>query len=208
MPKALKGGKMKRRLTETFLAGGFVMAFGGVALAAGGGGHEGGLNWWDFFLRSLNFVILVAILYKLLKKPIASFFSSRQESIQAKLAELESKKLEAEKVAAEYRAKMATLEGETDKIIAELVAEGEAEKDKIIAAARRQADYLRQQAELAIQQEVKLAKESLQQEVAEMSVQAAEELLRKHMQAEDQGRLIQEFLSRVEEAGRSQGKPS
>ncbi len=207
MPKTLKGGKMKRRLTETLLAGGFVVAFGGVAFAAGGGGgHEN--DWWDLFLRTLNFVILVAILYKLLNKPIANFFSARQEDIKGKLEELEAKKLEAEKTAAEYKAKMATLEGETEKIIAELVAEGEAEKEKIIEAAGRQAEYLRQQAQLSIQQEIKLARESLQQEVAEMSVQAAEELLRKNMQPEDQSRLVQEFLSRVGESGRSQGKPS
>ncbi len=204
MPKTLKGGKMKRRLTVTFLVGAFVMAFGGVALAAGGGGHEN--NWWDFFLRTLNFTILVVILYKLLKKPIANFFSARQESIQSKLADLEAKKLEAERVSAEYRARMAALEVETEKIITELVAEGEAEKEKIIAAAGRQAEYLRQQAELAIQQEIKLARESLQQEVAEMSVRAAEDLLRKHMQLEDQGRLIQEFLSGVDDASRSQLK--
>ncbi len=207
MPKTLKGGKMKRRLTETFLAGGFVLAFGGVAFAAGGGGgHEN--DWRDLALRTLNFVILVAILYKLLNKPIANFFSARRENIQSTLEDLEAKKREAERVAAEYQAKMAALEGETEKIIAELVAEGEAEKEKIIEAAKRQAEYLRQQAELAIQQEVKLAKESLQHEVAEMSVQAAEELLRKNMQSEDQARLVQEFLSRVGEASRSQGKPS
>lgn len=204
MPKTLKGGKMKRRLTITFLAGVFVMAFCGVALAAGGGGHEN--NWWDFFLRTFNFAILVAVLYKLLKKPVSNFFSARQESIRFKLADLEAKKLEAERVAAEYREKMAALEAETEKIIAELMAEGEAEKEKIVEAAKRQADYLHQQAELAIQQEIKLAREGLQQEVAEMSVRAAEELLRKHMQAEDQGRLIQEFLSRVDDVSRSQSR--
>jgi F-type H+-transporting ATPase subunit b len=207
MLRTLKGGKMKRMLTEAFLAGGVVLALSGVALASGGGG-QGGLNWWDFFLRTLNFVILVAILYKLLNKPIANFFSSRKEDIRAKLADLEAKKLEAEKVAAEYRGKMAALDEEVKKIVGELVAEGEVEKTKIIEAAKRQAEYIKQQADVAIQQEMKLAREALQDEVADMSVRAAEELLRKSIQADDQGRLVQEFLSKVEETGRSQAKPN
>lgn len=192
---------MKGNLRSLLLAAGMLIAMEGMARASGGGGGEGhGLNWTDFALRFLNFAILLAILVKLLKKPIAGFFSSRREGIRSLLAELELKRREAEQKIAEYNARLATLEDETKKIVEELVAEGELERQKIVEGAHRQAEYIRQQAQLAIQQEIKAAKERLQEEIAELSVAAAEEILRKKMKADDHERLVREFMTQVVEA--------
>lgn len=171
-----------------------------AAFASAGGGQEAGLPWKDFFLRLMNFAIMVAILIKLLKKPVANFFSSRRENIQRLLTDLEEKKKEVEAKAAEYQAKLAALDKETEQILAEYIQEGETEKQKIIQAAEKQAQYIKEQARLAIQQEIKAAKESLQEEIAELSVSAAEDLLKKHIRPEDQDRLIDEFITKAVEA--------
>lgn len=188
------------KFVSLLLLTGLIFVLRGTALASEGGGHGGGLNWTDFFLRLVNFVILLAALIYLLKKPIASFFTKRREDIQGLLTELEAKRREADKKSAEYQAKLSALEAETKKIISELIAEGEAEKAKIIDAAHRQAEYLKEQAKLAIQQEIKAAKESLQEEIAELSVVEAEKILRDKLFASDQERLIREFMTRVVEA--------
>jgi F-type H+-transporting ATPase subunit b len=174
-------------------------AFSGVAWASEAGAHAE-LNWYDFTLRILNFVIMAAILYRLLKKPLANFIASRRENIQNMLTELEQKQREAEQKTLEYQGKLATLEQETSKIVAEYIEEGEIEKRKIIEAAERQADYIKQQAQLAIQQEVKSAREELQREIVELSVAAAEEILRKNIQPGDHDRLVQEFVTKAVEA--------
>lgn len=158
------------------------------------------LNWTDFAYRSVAFVILVAILTKLLKRPIAGFLNSRREEIQRMLEDLEAKTGEARKKSAEIQARIAGAEEETRKIVDELIAEGEAERKKIIEAAHRQADYIKQQARIAIQQEIQAARDSLKDEVADLSVSAAEEVLRNKMLAEDQERLIREFNTMVVEA--------
>ncbi|MBZ4658547.1 MAG: synthase subunit [Desulfacinum sp.] len=182
----------------------FVLVSGVLAatavLAAEGGGHGGGLPWKDFFLRLMNFAIMLAILVKLLKKPVTNFFASRRENIQRLLTELEQQKKEAESKAAEYKAKLAALDKETEKILAEYIQEGEAEKRKIVEAAEKQAAYIKEQAKLAIQQEIKAAKESLQEEIAELSVNAAEDLLKKNIRPEDQDRLVDEFMTKAVEA--------
>lgn len=202
MSESTRGGKMRAKSLLPLLAFGLPLLAYGMGWAADAGGHGGGheLNWTDFMLRLLNFVILVAVLVKLLKKPLVSFFSTRREDIQNLLAELELKRKAAEEKSAEYRAKMAGLEAETKRIVEDLIAEGENERQKIIDAAHKQAQYITQQAQLAIQQEIKAAKESLQTEIAEMSVAAAEEILRKNMQVEDQDRLVREFMTKVVEA--------
>ena len=167
--------------------------------AGGQGGHHE-LNWWDFSLRLMNFAIMLGLLIYLLKKPLSNFFVSRRENIQNMLTELEQKKLEADRKCAEYQAKLATLDKEVEQIVAEYVQEGETERRKIIEAANKQAEYLKQQAQLTIQQEIKSAKESLQEEIADLTVAAAEDLLRKNIKAKDQERLVKEFIAKVVEA--------
>jgi F-type H+-transporting ATPase subunit b len=158
------------------------------------------LNWTDFTYRTVAIVIVVAVLFKLLKKPAASFLTSRREEIQRMLSELDVKISEAKSEQGKAQAKLVSLEEDARKIIAELIAEGEAEKQKIIDAANKQAEYIQQQAEIAIQQEIQIARDSLKEEVAEMSVAAAQEIIEKKMKAEDQQRLVREFMIKVVEA--------
>lgn len=115
---------MREKGAVPLLCAASLLAMQGICWASGGGEGGGHLNWTDFAYRLVAFVVLVAILTKLLKKPICDFFRSRREEIQQLLAELEAKRLESEKRSAEYKAKLAALEDETRKIVAELVAEG------------------------------------------------------------------------------------
>jgi F-type H+-transporting ATPase subunit b len=184
-----------------FLFSGLVLffAFQGSAWASEAeGGHH--LNWTDFTYRTVAFLILAGFLVKVLRKPLANFLNSRRDEIQRMLKELETKTAEAQKKNAEFHVRLASLEQETKKIVDELIAEGEAEKKKIIEAAERQADYIQQQAHIAIQQEVQAARDSLKDEVAEMSVSAAEDILKKKIKPNDQGRLVREFMTMVVEA--------
>jgi F-type H+-transporting ATPase subunit b len=195
-----RGYEMRVKSALPLLCAASLLALQGICWASEGGGHGAGLNWTDFAYRLVAFVILAAILVKLLKKPISNFLVSRREEIQKLLAELEAKRYEAEQRSAEYKSKLAALEDETKRIIAELVADGEAEREKIIQSAQKQADYIKQQAELAIQQEIKAAKESLQEEIGGLTVTAAEAVLRKNLQPADQDRLVRDFMTRVVEA--------
>ncbi len=194
-------GKMMRSRHFALLVG-MVLNFAwlGSALAseAEGGHHE--LNWLDFTYRTVAFVIVVGILVKLLRKPVSSFLSGRREEIQRLLAELDAKTAEAKVEHARVQAKLASLEAETRKIVDELIAEGEAEKEKIVKAAHREAEYIQQQAQVAIQQEIQAARDSLKDEVADLSIAAAQDLIRKKMKADDQQRLVHEFMTKVVEA--------
>ncbi|HYA41852.1 MAG TPA: ATP synthase F0 subunit B, partial [Syntrophobacteraceae bacterium] len=104
----------------------------GNALAAEAEHGHHALNWIDFAYRTVAFVIVVGVLIKLLAKPIASFLNSRREEIQRLLAELEARTAEVSSEHAQVQARLASLEEETKKIVGELIAEGEAEKEKII----------------------------------------------------------------------------
>jgi F-type H+-transporting ATPase subunit b len=146
---------------------------------------------------SLNFLALVAILYKYAKKPIVDMFRSRQENLLKQYNELLEKKKEAEAKYIELQEKIKNLEKEAQAIYQNYVEQGMKEKERIIAEAQAQAERIKQQAELYIQQEVEKATAMLREEVAEASVQLAEELLRKNITAEDQKRIFKDFINEI-----------
>ncbi|QJA06102.1 F0F1 ATP synthase subunit B [Thermosulfurimonas marina] len=149
--------------------------------------------WW-----SVNFLILLAILYKFGKEPVANLFRSRKEAIVNEYEDLMAKKREAEARYAELQEKLKGLEAEAERLLAAFREQGEKEAQRIIEEAKANAERLKQQAELYIQQEMARAREELQREVAEMAVRMAEELIRKNITAEDHRRLFEEFLQKVE----------
>jgi F-type H+-transporting ATPase subunit b len=143
-------------------------------------------------------VTVLVIVFK--KLDVKSFFTKRTESIANTLNELEVKKKEAEKTYEEYKQKLARLDEETDRILKEYIEQGEREKAKIIANAEKAAAEIRKQTDVAIEQEIKSAKEGLQREIAELSVTAAEALLKEKIGDEDQKKLVDDFMTKVVEA--------
>jgi F-type H+-transporting ATPase subunit b len=177
-----------------------VLLFVGMGWAAEAEGHGGPSKWPDFFYRLLNFTLMVVILYVLARKPIRQFFANRTVKIRGTLSELEEKKQEAEKKYQEYSEKLAQLDKETDRILQEYVEQGEREKAKIVANAEKAAAEIRELTEITIQQEVNNAKAQLQREVAELSVAAAEKMLKERIEEEDQQKLVDDFMTKVVEA--------
>ena len=59
---------------------------------------------------------------------------------------------------------------------------------------------IEEQARITIDQEIKKAKEELQEEISEIAVNLAEELIKKNMKPEDEKRLISEYVNKVVEA--------
>ncbi|GAG38310.1 unnamed protein product, partial [marine sediment metagenome] len=55
-----------------------------------------------------------------------------------------------------------------------------------------------EQAELTIQREIQSARDRLKQEVVDLAAQKAQEIIAKKLTEEDQDRLVNEFIERVD----------
>jgi F-type H+-transporting ATPase subunit b len=154
-------------------------------------------KWKDLLWRTLNFAALVVILVKFLGKPIANVLHARQISIKEQFEDLEARKAEAEKTYKEFENKLTEIDQEASSIIERAIAQGEAERVRIIEEANRAADDIKRQAEMAIQYEIAQAKMQLREEVANQAVAMAEELIAKNLQKEDQVKLIDDYLDKV-----------
>ena len=175
---------------------------GATVVWASGGAHGETAHhnaWHDVDTwKVLNFVVLALGCFFIAKKPVAQFFSSRTKGIEEELTDLEQKKAEAERTLAEYQARFRNLEQESEQIVEDYIKQGEEAKKRIIAEAEAQAEKLEDMAKRNIEQEFKAAKALLKQEIVDRAMEQAEALIKKSITTQDQNRLVDEYLKKVE----------
>ena len=177
-----------------------ILFFCGLAAAAGEGahGHDRSDDLKDLLYRIINFSLLVAILFVVLRKVgIKQFFASRGEEIKKKLEDLKRGKEEAEKKYRELENRIQDFDRHKKEVLEQFRAEGLAEKERIVADAKIKADQIIQDAETAILQEIQEARERLKSEVAALTALKAEEIILREMTEKDQSNLVNHFIERV-----------
>ncbi len=171
-----------------------------VPTALSASGEDSGAKGWtstDWF-RVMNFTVLAIVLIFLLRKPLSQALGARIKGIKDQLEDLEARKAEAEKQLAEYSEKLSRLEKESEKIVEDYIKQGNEAKARILKEAESAAEKLQTQARRNIEHEFKQAKFKLQEEIFETSLARAEELLKGKISGDDQDRLVDEYLKKVE----------
>jgi F-type H+-transporting ATPase subunit b len=135
-------------------------------------GREYG-NGGAFLVQLLNFAIWGAGLFFLLKGALSAMFKSRKEELETLLAQAERDKAEGEAQMKEMEAKMAGLEGELAGILAKAETDAEAEKQRVLEAARAEATVILAQAQTEIGHQKRQAEQELRALVAELAVEGA-----------------------------------
>ena len=147
--------------------------------------------------RVLHFIVLFGGLFFLLRKPVTNALGARVKGIEEQLNDLESQKAAAEKQLADYNQKFAQLEKEAEGIMAEYVRQGEEAKARILKEAEDAADKLKIQAQKTIESEFQNARDELRNEVLDQALAKAEEIIKSQISAEDQEKLVDEYLAKV-----------
>ncbi len=180
---------------------GAVVAEGHGDVAAEGHGAAGGslsaAKLKDLGWRVVNFIALMIILVKFGAKPIGSGLAARQKKIKDEIETLNKQRVDAENSYNDFQQKLATVESEIDKVVERAVAQAEVEKSKIIEKAELAADDIKRAADQAIQNEITEARRFLKDEVADQAAVMAEELIVKNLTADDQVKIIEDYLVKV-----------
>jgi F-type H+-transporting ATPase subunit b len=148
---------------------------------------------------AINFLIFVYILKRFALPPVMAFLGSRRESIVKTVTEAADDKRRAEAIVLDYRARLARLDQETQRIQSELRAEGERDKARILREAEELAAKIKSDANVQVEQELKVARYRLRSEIARLAQKAAESVLRAHLTEADQKRLVEEFVGKLGE---------
>ncbi len=147
----------------------------------------------------INFLIFLYLIKRFLLPLIRSHLRSRREEIVSALGEAGESKKAAEAMVREYRERLAGLGEESGRIQEELRADGERERTKLLREAEELASKMKADTDFLAEQEIKLARQKLRQEIARIAQAAAQKLIQNHLTPADQQRLVEEFLSEVGE---------
>jgi F-type H+-transporting ATPase subunit b len=169
-----------------------------VTYASEAGGEESHTKTLiDFGWRMLNFVILIWFLYWVAAKKIKEFFYDRRQNIKTNVEETIAEKEETEKKFNEYSAKLDKATEEINNIFEMIKAQGLVEKGKIIEDAKIAAEKMKEDAQARMEQELKAARNRLRAEAAQLSVEMAEELLKKNITPEHHDYMVKDYLDKV-----------
>ena len=153
-----------------------------------------GLMVWTI----VAFLITLYVLKRLAFPRIAEALDKRQRAIEESIEAAERTKTEADKLLAEYRARLREAREQADDIVARARRAADNLKDETKAEASKQREQLLAQARRDIEHETRRALDELRKEVADLTVAATEKITRKSLDEEDHRRLIEEALSEVD----------
>ena len=169
------------------------------AWAAGGGGHHTP-SITDVIFPALNFLIYAFIIVKYALPAVRSFLKSRREEVITTMSQASAKKAAAQALVDEYKTKLASVDRDVQTLQAALRDEGERDKAKLISDANAMAAKIKADAAVLADQEVKMARQQIREEMAQQAETTARALLQRNLSVDDQNRLADEFIQSIGQA--------
>ena len=169
------------------------------AWAAGGAEHHTP-SITEVIFPTLNFLIYLAIIIKFALPPVRSFLKNRRDEVVATMTQASAKKAAAQALVDEYRAKLTALDQLVRSLQSTLRDEGERDKAKLLGEANAMAAKVKADASILADQEVKMARQKIREDMATQAEATARALLQRNLSAEDQNRLADEFIQSIGQA--------
>jgi F-type H+-transporting ATPase subunit b len=157
-------------------------------------------NKWGSLLvigRSFNLLLVIAVLVWALRKPLAAFFAQRTQAIHEQLAEAQEARRAAEARVAELESRMSRLDDELKEIKQNAEREAQEEYARLSVMAEQDVNKIIDRARQEIDGLTRAAQKELKSHIAELSVQLAEENIRKEITDVDRGRIFTKFVTRL-----------
>jgi F-type H+-transporting ATPase subunit b len=168
------------------------------AVEEGHGGHaESGSQQLTLIFSAVNLILFILVLRKYALPAVRGSLKKRRETVLQALNEGKKAREEAEALRREYEEKLSGLAAEQERLRQQALIDAEREKERILEEARKMAERARAEAQQIAQREVEEARRLLRQEVTAQAVRLAAEIVRSSLAANDQSRLVQEFVQGV-----------
>ncbi len=148
--------------------------------------------------QAIVFLVVLLILGKFAWKPIMGSIKERELSIEESLASAERAKVEMQQLHAENEKLLDEARLERDRILKDAVDAGNRMKEEAKAETSKIAAKMIEDAKLAIQTEKRAALADVKSQVATLSLQIAEKLLREQLSTESaQKKLVESYVKEL-----------
>lgn len=160
-----------------------------------------GINLKDLIFAIANFLILVLVLGKFLYKPFLGILEKRKQTIEDAFTNAEATNRKADEKYEAYTKKLARAEAESREIIKNARLKADDQANMIVEEARAEAARIRLKAETEALRAKEKALRDVREQIGQLAILAAEQILEKEIAAEGQEEILDKVL---EKAGTSQ----
>lgn len=154
---------------------------------------NGGLAFWT----TLTFILLLILLTKFAWKPILSALKQREDAIKDSLEQAGKARNEAKQILLENQNSFAKAGEESKKIIDQSRLYAENLKEQMMKDSKEQSKKLIEEASAEIDRKKNAAFDELKNQIAEISVQAAEKILKENLDVEKNKKLVDKYISDI-----------
>ncbi len=145
----------------------------------------------------ITFLVYLFVLKKAAWQPLISGLDQREAGVKQALADAESARIKAEKMLAEHAKKLDKVQEEVKEILAEARRDAEYTKQDIVAAANKEAQATRKRAVEEIEHARDVAMKELFDFVSSNVIGATANVLGRALSDDDQKRLVKDALSQI-----------
>ena len=146
----------------------------------------------------VDFLILLALMYKFAFNPVKAMLEKRASTIEGNLEHAETLKQDMEKLKADAEAALLEAKQESQAIIIRAQKSADELRDTMLEETKQEIADMKTKAERDIADATEMARQQLREDAANLAILAAEKLLERSISDEDNMKFVKEF---VNEAG-------
>ena len=156
-----------------------------------------GIPGW--LLKLVNMIVFLGLLGYFVGRPVKAAFVARGEQIRRDAEEARTRRGKADQMASDIQARLTQIEQELGSIRERAEAEGQRQRQELIAAGEAEAAKILQAARNEVENRLKLARHELTEYAGQLAAERAEAILREKTTEADQRKLFDESLRQVGE---------
>ncbi len=153
------------------------------------------IGWSGLLWTVINLLVLYLLLKKFLWQPVTDKIESRQKEIRQNLAVAEEQRIQAAKVKADYDARLAQAERESQELLRQAEDRGRREYQAVLARARTAAEALAGETQRQLEGERSAMLAAVRKEVAGLAMLAASQVAGRQLGSGDDRALLEDFLA-------------
>ncbi|MDE2365571.1 MAG: F0F1 ATP synthase subunit B, partial [Betaproteobacteria bacterium] len=159
------------------------------------------IDWFTVVAQGVNFLILVWLLKRFLYQPILDALDARERRIAAALDDADAKKLEAEQERHAFQQKNDELDRQRAELLSKALDEARTERERLIAAARRDSQELRARREKALKWEYHNLSQAIASQTCAEVFAIARKVLADLASTTLEAHMVAAFIKRLHELG-------
>jgi F-type H+-transporting ATPase subunit b len=154
-----------------------------------------GIDGWKLLAQIAAFLVFIILFWKFASKPLLKMLDERQARVQEGLEAAQKMQDQLQATAAKNDEVLAEARRQAQDILVQARDRGDAAIARAQEQAGKQADEYMARAQAALRAETEQARQQLRNEVADLAVLAAGNIVRKELDPKAQAKLIEDTLS-------------